>query len=178
MAIDLGEHGGDQSLCTVYEPLTWGHLKNSCFTGADFLACLFICLFLLYPISTIKPFTTLLQFTVLKYLSKGIIVCRGQLLCSIIYHPFLIQWKLLPRMCLQSNTCTSESICNHLNCFPLLFTATISGHAVFQGHGWINIKYLFLYVVPQMVHAETQPYYHLVINIYGLLEYMASRSEM
>lgn len=104
MAIDLGEHGADQPLCIVYKPLTRGHVKYSCFTAADFLACLFICLFLLYPISTIKPFTTLLQFAFLKYLSLGIIVCRGQLLCSIIYHLPFIQWKLLPGSCLQSDT--------------------------------------------------------------------------
>lgn len=103
LAIDLGEHSVDYTLCTVYKPLSWGHVKYSCFAGADFLACLFICLFLLYPISTIKPFTTLLQFTFLKYLFKSIIVCWGQLLCSIIYHLLLTQWKLLPRMCLQSN---------------------------------------------------------------------------
>lgn len=89
-------HYDSSSLCsTLYKPLTSGHVKYSCFTGADFLACLFICLFLLYPISTIKPFTTLLQFTFLKYLFKGIIVCRGQLLCSIIYHLLLTRWKLL-----------------------------------------------------------------------------------
>lgn len=52
------------------------------------LSCLFICLFFttIHPISTIKPFTAPLQFTLLKYLSKSIIVCRGQLLCFIIYH--------------------------------------------------------------------------------------------
>lgn len=69
---------------------------------------------------------------------------------------------------------TSESIYNHLNCFPLLCTAAISGHAVFQGHGWINIKYLFLYVFTQIV--RTEPCYHLVVNIYGLHEYMARRA--
>lgn len=102
-SLSLPGHWPRRTLCrsdcsTVYKALTWGHVKYSCFTGADFPACLFICLFLLYPISTIKPFTTLLQFAFLKYLSIGIIVCRGQLLCSIIYHLFLTQWKLLPRM--------------------------------------------------------------------------------
>lgn len=42
---------------------------------SGFSSCLFICLFLLYSISTIKRFTSLLQFAILKYLSKSIIVC-------------------------------------------------------------------------------------------------------
>lgn len=60
-----------------------------------FFGCYF---FLPVFTSTIKPFTILLQFTFVKYLSKGIIVCRGQLLCSIIYQLLLTGWKLLPRM--------------------------------------------------------------------------------
>lgn len=88
--IDPREHGGDQ-------PLTRTHGKMFSLFRSKFSCLSFICLFLLDPISTIKPFTSLLQFAFLKYLSEGIIVCRGQLLCSIIYY-LLTRWKLLPRM--------------------------------------------------------------------------------
>lgn len=158
LAGDLGEHGVDHTRCTVDKPSSRGHVKYSCFTRADLLARLFICLFLLYPISTMKPFTTLQQFTFLKYLSKSIIVCRGQLLCSIIYHPVEAFTLNVPTV----RYSTAESICNHLNCFSLLCTEAISGAGC-----------LFPYVFSQVECPATQPCDHFVINVYGLLEYTA-----
>lgn len=57
---------------------------------------------------------------------------------------------------------TSESICNHLNCFSLLCTVAISGAG-----------YLFPYVFSQVEYPATQPCNHFVVNVYGLLEYTA-----
>lgn len=57
LAVDSGKQEQNQMLCsTEYKPFTRGHVKYSCFTGTDVFAASFIRLFLLYPVSTIKPF--------------------------------------------------------------------------------------------------------------------------
>lgn len=85
------EYGDHAPLFNVGRPLSRGHVKYSCFTRAGLvLLVFFICLFSLHTQQHNKNLSTsLAQFTFLKYLSKSIIVCGGQLLCSIIYQTLL-----------------------------------------------------------------------------------------
>lgn len=108
-----------------------------------------------------------MQFTFVKYLSKSIIVCGGQLLCSIIYQaPLLIQGKLLPWTRPRVKQSTSESICNRYGIVSLYYAAWAkSGAAVScRRHGSPPILYLFPYVWSQMELPATRHRCHFVIG--------------
>lgn len=75
-------------------------------------------------------------------------------------------------MCPQSNP--RVSICIHLNCFPLLYVAAISG--CLSG-SWVN-KYHVLVSICLHLDGISTPLFILVVNFGGLLKHMALPEEL